>query len=388
MASEDRILRSEMDAAGANVSVDLAPVREHRDMAESWRSLEARADCSFFQSWRWIGTWLAELPAGIEPLCIRARAGGETVGLALLTPHIARRHGLVTARQLHLNATGDPAHDRLTIEHNGFLIDRKGTAAVTAAIFRFLLRRPDLWEELALPGIAPSLAAAAGTLGLRAQVIQHSPCRYVDLAFLGDGAYLDYLDSEVRYQIRRAHRLYGEPKLERAGTGKAMEYLDGLIELHEVRWRAVGEAGAFASDFTRSFHRRLVAEGVPSGDVQLLRTRTGNGEIVGYLYNFVHRGRVYAYQSGFRRSRDNRLKPGLVSHHLAIEMNRSAGQRVYDFLAGDSRYKRDLSTHATELLWLVVQRPALKFALENGARTLRSLIRRRTLKAARGEVTR
>ena len=57
--------------------------------------------------------------------------------------------------------------------------------------------------------------------------------------------------------------------------------------------------------------------------------------VAGYLYNFVHRGWVAAYQSGFDFGDDaDRLRPGLVSHALAIEHYRRAGVRVYDFLGG------------------------------------------------------
>src|SRR3546814_15671611 len=47
-----------------------------------------------------------------------------------------------------------------------------------------------------------------------------------------------------------------------------------------------------------------------------------------HLYNFFYRDRVYAYQSGFPRHADNRLKPGLLSHHLAIQMSRANGLRL------------------------------------------------------------
>lgn len=360
----------------ASIVVDLAPARECRDLAEDWCALEARADGSFFQSWRWLGTWLAELPADIEPLRLRARLAGETIGLALLTPCRTRRHGFLVARQLHLNATG-AGHDRLTVEHNGFLADRRSAAAITTALLRHLAERHELWEELVLPGVDPALEGPAAALGYRVLSLQRSRCPYVDLAALGTDSYLDRLGPNTRQQLRRAHRLYGGPGLDAAtDVAQAMTFLTELTELHDARWRAVGKAGAFADDFLKGFHRRLVTEGVRAGAVQLLRTRAGDGRIIGYLYNFMHRGRVYAYQSGFERPADNRLKPGLVSHHLAIEMNRAAGQRVYDFLAGDSRYKRSLSNHVSELLWLVVQRPALKFEIENAARALKRLLRR------------
>lgn len=356
-----------------DMAVDLAPARECRNLAEEWRGLEARADCSFFQSWSWIGTWLAELPKTIDPLCLRARLAGETVGLALLTPYEARRHGFVTARQLHLHATGGE-EDRLTVEHNGFLVDRRCAAGATAALLRHLAGL-DIWEELALPGVDPSMETTMAALG-RVILLQRSRCPHVDLSALGSGSYLDGLGANTRHQLRRAHRLYGGPELDAAGDQEsAAAFLAGLEELHDARWRSVGKDGAFAGDFLKAFHRRLVMEGVANDTVQLLRTRTGDGRTIGYLYNFLHRGSVYAYQSGFETPADNRLKPGLVSHHLAIEMNRAAGRAVYDFLAGDSRYKRSLANGASELVWLVVQRPAGKFRIENLARALKSLLR-------------
>ena len=100
----------------------------------------------------------------------------------------------------------------------------------------------------------------------------------------------------------------------------------------------------------------------------------GSKGTIGCLYNFVHRGRVYAYQSGFHASRDNRLKPGLVSHFKAIELNYRLGNRTYDFLAGDARYKRSLSNASNQLLWLVAQRPKFAFWAENRLRDLKNMI--------------
>ena len=47
----------------------------------------------------------------------------------------------------------------------------------------------------------------------------------------------------------------------------------------------------------------------------------------------------------------------------------------YDFLAGDSRYKRSLSNRQEELIWVVVQRPAVRFAIERGFRRLKAHLR-------------
>ena len=49
-------------------------------------------------------------------------------------------------------------------------------------------------------------------------------------------------------------------------------------------------------------------------------------------------GVISNYQSGFLYESDSQLKPGLVSHMLAIDHNLDSGARTYDFLAGDQRF--------------------------------------------------
>jgi CelD/BcsL family acetyltransferase involved in cellulose biosynthesis len=102
------------------------------------------------------------------------------------------------------------------------------------------------------------------------------------------------------------------------------------------------------------FHRALVSRAWPEGGVELLRIRAGEKPI-GYLYNFLWRGWVGYYTSGFVYTDDNRLKPGLVAHWLAIERHLAAGARIYDFMAGESRYKASLGEPGPLLLDLVVE---------------------------------
>ena len=42
---------------------------------------------------------------------------------------------------------------------------------------------------------------------------------------------------------------------------------------------------------------------------------------------------------------------------------------MYDLLGGDARYKQNIATDETRLLWVRVQRRRLQFALEDRART-------------------
>lgn len=360
------------------IEIEIGPARDCRSLAAEWRALEALADGSFYLSWHWIGSLLAELPPEIEPLCLRARRGGETVGLAILTWRQVRRRGLIPSRQLHLNTTGDMFFDQLTIEYNDFLLDRRFAVEVRRALLAQLAAWTDLWEELFMDGVDPSLAEYLAEIAGRVVLRYGSACPYVDLAALEDAECLAGLGRNTRHQIRRTSRLLGNPTLEQAvDAAEGAAFFDGLVEQHRAIWGARGKAGAFWNDFLERFHRRLIAEGVPAGWVQLLRTRSGDGKIVGHLYNFVYRGRVYSYQSGFARFDDNRIKPGLLSHHLAIVANRAAGRSCYDFMAGDRRYKRSLSNREGRLVWIVGQRPALRFTIEHGLRQVKRFVEAR-----------
>ncbi len=102
-------------------------------------------------------------------------------------------------------------------------------------------------------------------------------------------------------------------------------------------------------------------EAWPQGQVDLLQLRAGS-KIIGCLYNFVHDGAAYAYQSGFAYDEDARHKPGLVTHAMAAERYLSAGLGRYLLLAGESRYKTSLATAADTMHWLVVRRKGLRAA--------------------------
>jgi CelD/BcsL family acetyltransferase involved in cellulose biosynthesis len=145
-----------------------------------------------------------------------------------------------------------------------------------------------------------------------------------------------------------------------------------LQRLHQAYWTARGKPGAFANPFFTAFHRRLVREALSRKEVELARISSEKGAL-GYLYQFRKNGHVYSYQSGFHYEQDNRLKPGLVSHRLAIEHSLSTGDAVYDFLAGDDRYKRSLATHGGQLFWLTLQKRRLAFSLERRLRAAKRL---------------
>jgi len=365
------------------VSFGLLPAIEA--LEREWRDLEERADCSFFTSWSWIGCWLESLPPTVAPRLLRATAGTRTVGLAIFVPRAVRRHQLLSSRALYLHATGDARFDTLTIEANGFLLQQAQADEVARGMIDHLVNDHLQWDEVFLeatsqrPQTSPSDSSA-----VRVRQLER-PTFYIDLQRIrsSDSDHFALLRSKVRYQIRRSIKAYAEhgPVRVRAATDlpQATEFFARMKELHQVHWRSKGLPGAFASAFMCAFHNRLISRCFDRGEVQLLVVEAGERPI-GYLYNFVHRGIVSNYQAGIDYDSPAAIhdNPGLAAHFLCARFNANAGYRIYDLMQGDYEFKRRICTDTGTLFWTILQRPRLKFRIEESLRMLRARWRRTT----------
>ena len=369
---------------------DAAPLRFHietgltRDeLGALWRDLEARADVTFFLSWDWIGSWLAALDP-LPPILV-GDAGGAPVLLGALVPRRRVEGGIVRVNGLHLHTTGERAKDVIAIEYNGFVVDRAWAGRAEAAAVAWLLgparvagRRRD---ELHVVAATADAEARLVPPGMLLQNPARKPSWRVDLASVRASGrpYLDMLGAGTRQQIRRSMRLYeqqGPLSATRApDVPTGLGYLDALAGLHQAQWQARGEPGGFAFPFFVRFQRRLVETCLPRGTVELLRIARGD-EPIGYLLNLVRDGHVLAFVSGMRFEDDNRLKPGLVSHALAIQRHADEGAAVYDFLAGAARYKASLGTPGPEFVYLLIQRATPMTRAERHLRRVWSGLRR------------
>jgi CelD/BcsL family acetyltransferase involved in cellulose biosynthesis len=374
--------REAADPSGLAAGLHALPARDA--LASAWRELVARARPSFFLGWHWIGSWLECLPPRIAPRLLRVEDHGRVVGLALVVRRTAWRHGFVRSRGLHLNSTGEDALDDIAIEHNGVLAEAGREREVLDAALRCLLEAERGWDELFIPGMrSPGLLSELDLSGLRVHTVSEGPCRYVDLAALRAAGrkHVEALGRSTRYNVKRSQREYeavGPLALEEAATiEQARAFLARLRELHQRYWTARGEPGSFANPFFTRFHDRLVETAFGDGVVQLLRVSAG-GEDLGYLYNHVDRGRVYNYQSGFQYAagEGQHRRPGMVAHALAIEHNAALGHDTYDFLAGDSDFKRNFATAEEPMAWQVVQRSRASLRLEDALRRLRRRLAR------------
>ena len=333
----------------------LAPILRARPR---WRELRGARRLSFFQSWTWTAVWrlsAIQTHSARDPRRCRRQGSGfvepapvlpelSCLWLARAAPEV-RQH---LDQHMGLLAGGPPARP-----HNACLRAAR-TAPIAGA-------QPLVARRLMLSGIPDTGVYGRCRIGRPAR-LQPGSALYRP----GSGArqrcrLSGKLSANTRQQLRRSDRAYaaiGPLALRRAeSVAEAHQFLDALASLHQARWNERGRSGAFAGPFFRRFHRALIERGLPRGEIDLLRIAAGQ-QVIGYLYNFRYRGHALAYQSGFDYLHaDKHQKPGLTCHHAAIRQYLADGIDRYDFLAGDDRYKRSLSTGMAVLHWLEIGAP-------------------------------
>ena len=243
-----------------------------------------------------------------------------------------------------------------------------GSAAAAPAILRAALRRGGV---VVLGGVDGDVVRAASGLG-RVHVDAERRAPFADLAGRDGAAWEAARGSATRSQLRRSRiRLaeLGPLSARRADTAaEGAAFLAELARLHQLAWQARGHPGAFAEPAFLRFHTDLVARGLPRGEIALWRLSAGERPVA-YLYNMEWRGHVLSYQSGFDLDAVPRASPGLVAHAAAITAATEAGAARYDFLAGDTRYKRELADASYALYWAELSAPRQPRGLYRAAQT-------------------
>jgi hypothetical protein len=311
------------------------------------------------------------------------KSGDRVVAMAILCSRTTWYGGVIPSRGLHVNCTGDPALDELTIEYNGLLTDVDFEGDAFDKCLAYLLTLDD-WDELHLDGWGPHASSASNSHPRHGRLLRRKSvrCYCVGLSELRESGsvYLDRLPPKPRSKVNRSKRQIartGAVSFSVASTiEEASAFLADLKRLHQRSWVGRKMSGAFANRFFDTFHKAFVAAEFPAGHIQLLRLVV-NDRVAAVIYNFVYQGHVYSYQSGLdlKLGAGANWRPGIVSHAHAIEYNLKAGNSIYDFMAGDHAYKRELGLESSEMVWLVYRRSRLRFVLDFFLRRLRDLLR-------------
>jgi CelD/BcsL family acetyltransferase involved in cellulose biosynthesis len=354
-----------------------------QDYRDSWSSLLERSSTNhptLLPSW--LSAWWSVFGASSGRVMKVGLffAEDRLVGLA---PLLARRYWYrpgLPFRRLEFLGSGESEADEICSDYLSIIAEDGFESAVARAFARaVVLGEFGPHDEVVLSVMDSStllpvlLEREFRERGFDAHLWESALCPYIPLPDSWD-AYLAALPGSRRYFIRKSLR-----DLERFSGGKyRVERVERpadlprgiqiLRRLHDDRWSAERPRGAFGSPTFSRFHEIMLPELLESGSLDLCWLQV-HDEPVAVLYNIVHNGRCYFYQSGRSLLLPKGIRPGIVLHAHAIRNAIDAGLREYDFLAGASRYKLELSLATRPLVTLRAARPSLVEAARRLSRT-------------------
>ena len=342
-------------------------------------------------SWTWISTWIDAFGDVVAHRFLVVTHDGAPVAIALATRGQRQRRGMLPVRTAHLGTDGEQGG--VYIEYNRLLALPGHRAAALLALTAEIDRGWWRTDFVRLNGFAPEELEGWEAPGFR---LDRRVCRVVDLeAIRVGGQPLDKaFGSSIGRKLRKSSRVFAE----RYGPiatewitdpARAQVVFGEMIELHQARWVAIGEPGSFASERLVRFHRALIDQLLPSGRVLLLRVTAGD-HLVGVTYEFVEHGAILHYNWGLMavQANDGSLSPGFVTALALMREGLDRGYGEVNWLAGDSRWKRELSTTTRDLVWAERRTSpwatvvALSIRVKSRAAPMRSLLRTRVTAVA------
>jgi hypothetical protein len=348
--------------------------RRRSEMLSVWQVVEQQlADVPLMASSEWIECWLRHYGDLVPHRFVTLQADSRYVAVALLTRGVDQAGGLWGERTWHLGTAGEPDHESVCVEYNGWACLPEVREIFIRQLIAAVQAEPD-WDSLHFDGFA-EYDLPTWLLDDPEWECVRKPARWVDLAAVRstDDELIQSFGDSTRKGIRQNIRKMGQVRFEWAETtDHALHIFSDLVSLHQERWNSVGEPGCYASQRFTDFHRDLIQHLAPQQRMILVRV-SAEDRIVGASQLLIDRGRALVYQGG--RLADEAGSPGLVTDFLAMQECLNRGYAAYDFMAGDSMHKRRLTTHATPLVWASYRRPRWRRSIVNSLRSVKRYCR-------------
>lgn len=287
-----------------------------------WEALWRRVpDASPFQHPGWLLPWWRWFGTG-QPRVACIRHGGRLTGilpLYVLDEGMPRLLPIGAGTSDHLDALLEP----------GTLAD---------ALLHPLLAEGHPCDLIEMPPGAALLGLSAPP-GWRATWRDDSAC-----PVLGLPATVEALGEKIpartlrklRMNRNRAERAGGAP-VETATAGILAPLLSELVRLHQARWTAAGETGAFADPRVAGHLADSAPALLAAGLLRLQAVRL-DGAVAAAILALLAPGRILFYLSGYDAARAFE-SPGTLLLGAMLEEAVREGRREADFLRGGEAYK-------------------------------------------------
>jgi hypothetical protein len=328
--------------------------------------LDDSAQCVFFLRRRWNQLWwryYAPRHSRLHLMTCRDD-DGRLIGLA---PFYWREHrvmGVPYTRELLFLGMGI---DLKTSEYLD-VIARRGAERNVAETIGQWLRTHKTWDRLWLwqvPSESLVLPHLARVLGgtCRTDVCDRAP--YIDTSTDWESFKAGFgrsMRRNVEYYSRRLFKTYPSCRFERIRHTEDLEAaMDALVNLHQARWQAQGEPGAFSGGFD-VFLREIMRHAFRTSRLALW-TLTIEGRIEAALVGFQDNGVLHYFQKGFNPAF---AKEDLGTAMLALCVRDCFDDpeiRMFDFMGGGASYKDLWARRSRENLVCDIRRPTLGAAM-------------------------
>ena len=165
-------------------------VAHSSELESDWLDLQQRSECSYFQSWGWMGSWLEQIANDLHPVAIKVWFDNSLVGISLFASRNIKRRIFFRSRAMFLNEY--PFEGRnMVIEYNGILAARGHEKAVNSKTVEFLLREYENYDEFHFGAIADGMSLinllSQSTDGVDCIVNEESTSWSIDLNTINQG---------------------------------------------------------------------------------------------------------------------------------------------------------------------------------------------------------
>ncbi|NVK54887.1 MAG: GNAT family N-acetyltransferase [Alteromonadaceae bacterium] len=330
------------------IVVSSKPVGSIDHLQQDWQTLYEHSVPNPFLNWDWISSYFSHPNCG-QLFFVKAELNGDMVGAGFI---ILQKSKMKTSA--HLNRYGSEIHDQPWVEYNDFLLHEKHAQQARLALVEHCVNHL-AWDEFIVGASIKKALSVYSLFELQSDTKWYSHTYQTNLAKFSNGKdYLSSLSRNTRYQINRSIREYQKyGTLEVSIAESADEALRWFVEAaphHITRWENTDVGSGFTNPLFVKFHNNLIRAAFDKGGIDMIKVSAGS-KVISYLYNFKEGKNVYFYLSANVYDEDLvHTKPGLVGHYLTQCHYISTGMQLYDFMGGESQYKRSLSNQSMPLI--------------------------------------